>query len=69
MKLILIKAGFTNKTTAALFGMNWQLKNKRAIVYREENFVLFSLYSVYYSVCKDEGLGITGVTTIRKIGG
>ncbi len=64
MKLVLIKSGFTSKTTAALFGMNWNLLNNRPVTYKEENFVLFSMYSVYYIVCEN-GKGTGGVSPTR----
>lgn len=54
MKLILIKSGYRNKTTAALFAINWQLRNNRPIVFKKEGFVLFNLYSVYYVVCEND---------------
>lgn len=67
MKLVLIKSGFRNKTTAALFGMNWQLLNNRPILYKKENFVLFSVYSVYYGICKDK-TGPAGGLTVKSGG-
>ena len=50
--LVLIKSGFTNRKLAALFSMNWQMRNNKPISFVEENFVSFKLYSVYYAVCK-----------------
>lgn len=54
MKLVLVKSGFKNKSVAALFAMNWNLLNNRPIIFKEESFVLFKLYSVYYIVCEEK---------------
>lgn len=59
MKLILIKSGFRSRRIVSIFAMKWQLLNKRPIVFKEENFGLFKLYSLYYIVCKEKlGLGV-----------
>ncbi len=62
MNLVLIKAGFTSKETAALFAMNWNILNQRPIHFKEENFGLFSLYSVYYIVCDPKGVSTGGLS-------
>lgn len=58
MKLILIKAGFRNKSAAALFGINWQLRNNHPIVFKEEDFAVFKLYNVYYTICENGNGGL-----------
>ena len=68
MKYILIKAGFRSKSAAALFGINWHLSNNYPIAFKEEDFVLFKLYNVYYVICGEQ-ISPGGISPqVRKIG-
>ncbi len=44
--------------------MNWQLLNNRPVLYKKEDFVLFSIYSVYYGVCEGK-TGPAGGLTVK----